>query len=239
MNDIKYKFETEYGEFYLVENSKYDETMKYPVFVSKDLKDFGEVVLLNYPLPVLKTKNEEVITHLKKAWDEGYSDFLSDIVGKNNFSHMYKRGDDFYLILRNKDFQIQDTCNLAIFSKGVNEIDELGTMEITKKISSEILELDQNLQSCGSLDLILELLEENPDMKKYIEFIKKNIKESDMDDLFFFDEYIYELFSKKYMEVLNDVAPYKHDGFGIKGIERFVDRVLKNEYNDECKCCNV
>lgn len=56
MNDIKYKFETEYGEFYLVENSKYDETMKYPVFVSKDLKDFGEVVFIKLSLASSKNK---------------------------------------------------------------------------------------------------------------------------------------------------------------------------------------
>ena len=112
-------------------------------------------------------------------------------------------------------------------------------MEITDKIAEDILELDQNLQSCGSIDLILELMEENTDMRKYINFIKKNIKEEDMDKCFFFDEYIYQLFSQKYMEVLNDVACYKHDGYGLKGIERFVNFAMKGEYHDECKCCNI
>ena len=53
-------------------------------------------------------------------------------------------------------------------------------------------------------------------------------------------KYSYKTFEeKKYMEVLNDVACYKHDGYGLKGIERFVNFAMKGEYHDECKCCNV
>lgn len=243
MNEIKYEFTTDYGKFEMVEKAKFDKNKAYPLFLSKKLKTIesegNEVQILSYPLPVLKTKSKELIEKLKHIWDEGYKDFLSDIDGASNYSNLYEYKGEYYLVLRNSEFKIQDECNLVLFEKGINSFEELGTMEITDKIAEDILELDQNLQSCGSIDLILELMEENTDMRKYINFIKKNIKEEDMDKCFFFDEYIYQLFSQKYMEVLNDVACYKHDGYGLKGIERFVNFAMKGEYHDECKCCNV
>lgn len=243
MNDIKYEFDTKYGKFELIENFSFDKNREFPLFKSKILKDFEhnneKVYLLNYPIPVLKSSCKHTIKALKKAWDEGYSDFLSDIVGAKNYSNLYEYNNEYYLVLRNRDFVIQDECNVAIFEPNLLDYEELGSMQITKDLAAEILELDQNLQSCCSINLVLELMEENTDMNKYIEFIKKNIKEEDLEKSFFFDEYIYELFSKKYLEALSDVAPYKNDNYGIKGIERFVNQILKGVYNDECKCCNV
>lgn len=239
MNEVKYTFDTKYGKFELVENFKFDEKRAYPIFSAKTLKEFENVVLLSYPIPTLKSNCKNTINKLKKAWDEGYSDFLSDIVGSKNYSKIYEYNNEYYLVLRNHNFLIQDECNEAIFDKELSEYDELGSMELNSRICEEILELDQNLQSCASIDLMLELMEENTDMNKYIDFIKKNIKEEDLDKCFFFDEYIYELFSTKYLEVLNDVAPYKNDGYGIKGVERFINQILKGEYHDECKCYNI
>lgn len=243
MSDIKYIYETKYGKFELVENFKFDEKKEYPLFKSKTLKEFDDldekVILLNYPIPTLKSRSKHIIDHLKEEWDNGYSDFLSDIEGAKNYSNLYKYNNEYYLVLRNSNFFVQEQCNLAIFDRELLKYEELGDMQLNDKICEEILELDQNLQSCASIDLMLELMEENTDMNKYIEFIKKNIKEEDLDKCFFFDEYIYELFSTKYLEVLNDVAPYKNDGYGIKGVERFIAKALKGEYHDECKCCNV
>lgn len=243
MNDIKYTYDTKYGKFELVENFKFEKSKEYPLFKAKTLKEFSDVdekiVLLNYPIPVLKTSNKHLITHIKEEWDKGYSDFLSDIEGAKNYSNLYEYNNKYYLVLRNRNFVVQDECNLAIFDNELSKYDELGSMQLNSKICEEILELDQNLQSCASIELMLELMEENTDMNKYIEFIKKNIKEEDLDKCFFFDEYIYELFATKYLEVLNDVAAYKNDAYGIKGVERFLLKALKGEYHDECKCCNV
>ena len=241
MEEKKYIFNLDGVNFEIIEHCQdYNERM-YPIYSALASKHyhFGnyEIELLSYPLNVIKSNNEEVIDKLKTEWDNGYKDFLSDVDGVNNFSNKYSYKGQYYLILRNKEFNINDEIKDIL--REVTKFEELGVLNLDDRLISEIFELDQNLQSTNSIELILELLAENTDMKHYIPFIKENIKEEDLENQFFFDEYIYKLFSKKYIEMLKDVSVYKNDPYGRKGIERFLDQTLKGVYNDECKCCNI
>ena len=112
-------------------------------------------------------------------------------------------------------------------------------MSITKELKEVMEELDQNLQSAMNVELMLELMQENTDMKKYIDFISQNVKNEDLEKAFFFDEYVYELFAKNYVDVLDSYAPYKFNQYGRRGIVRFLEQIIIGEVHDECRCCLV
>lgn len=238
MENLKYT----YNNFKLIEYAKYKVGNSYPLFLADEEKHYhfndGELILLDYPLNVFKSKNIKILNKLKEAWDGKYRDFLSDVNGVDNYSNIYSLDDTYYLVLRNKEFKINEVDKI-IFENVDANLFELGVFSIDEKLVQEIFELDQNLQSTESLELILELMEENTDMNKYIDFITQNIKKDDLKKSFFFDEYIYDLFAKIYVNSLKELAVYKKDPYGRKGIERFIDQTLKGVYNDECKCYNI
>lgn len=242
--DIKYIFKKDSNEYYFIENAIYDEEFLYPLFKAKtsfklEFNDI-KVEILNYPLPVLKihSKDNEAVNKILHKWLE-YSDFLSDIVAKYNTYSKYVYGDYIYIVLKNSQFKILEEHNKVLFNDKLSNLEELGVISISEKLSNEILELDQNLQSCISLDLMLELMEENLDLKKYIEYIKANVKDEDLNGCFFFDEYVYNMFASSFLEVLNDIAPFKNDQYGRVAMMRFIEYSLTGSYHDECRCFNV
>ncbi len=193
MNNIKYKYRYNDNEFYLIEKFEFDKNFKFPLFDAPILKDD----LLDYPLTCLKieSKDKEKILKLKNKWLEKKEE---------NYIKEYEYMEYTYIIFLDSSKKIINKENLAIFPNGLRDYCELGCLNLDKTLIDEILELDQNLQSCVSIELMLELMEENEDMNKYIPLIEKNIENNHLDQCFFFDEYVYELFSKVYVEVLND-----------------------------------
>ncbi|WP_068268710.1 hypothetical protein [Caviibacter abscessus] len=248
MNEIKYVHSTDYVDFELMENAVYDEKMEYPLFKSQastklhfesyhDIK----IEILKYPLSVIKltSKNNEKLNELSEIiennWKNGYSDFLNDIQGKYNKLDKYTFNDSVYLILKNDEFNAKS----IIFPNGISSLEQLGCMNITKTLKCEMEELDQNLQSSINVQLMLELMHENTDMQKYIEFVKENVKNEDLDKSFFFDDYVYDLFAKNYVELLEENAPYKFNQYGRRGIVRFLEQIITGEVHDECRCSLV
>lgn len=248
MNDIKYIYKSDYVDFELVENAVYSKDRVYPLFkaeVSTKLhfKNYNDVKveILKYPLPVIRlsSTNEIMLTEIsgiiENSWINGYSDFLNDIQGRYNKISKYEYKGDIYLVLRNDEFH----CDNVIFENEISTLEELGVMSITKELKEVMEELDQNLQSAMNIELMLELMQENTDMKKYIDFISQNVKNEDLEKAFFFDEYVYELFAKNYVDVLDLYAPYKFNQYGRRGIVRFLEQIITGEVHDECRCCLV
>lgn len=248
MNEIKYIYSSDYVDFELRENAVYDENEKYPLFKAKastklHFESYHDVIveILQYPLSVIrltsnnKEKMNELSEIIENNWKNGYSDFLNDIRGKYNKIDKYFFENSIYLILKNDEYNVKN----VIFPNGISSLEQLGCMNITKTLKCEMEELDQNLQSSMNIQLMLELMHENTDMQKYIEFIKENVKDEDLNKSFFFDDYLYELFAKTYVSLLEESAPYKFDQYGRRGIIRFLEQIITGEVHDECRCCLV
>lgn len=250
MNDIKYVYKTENCDFELVYNFNKDFKESYPVQSARDVMklEFKEIEnfdasILSYPLPVIKIKKKDkakdYLEKIKCTWDNGYNDFLSDIQGKFNSSYTFEDDSFYYLFLLNSNFKIEDEENLAVLVENLSVSNYLGIFDVDQNKADEIYELDQNLQSAMSVDLILELFKENSDMKKYIPFISKNVSDSDLKNAFFFDEYVYELFMKAYVKSLDQISAFKQNPYGIKGLYNFINYAMLGVVHDECKCCSL
>ncbi|WP_067140968.1 hypothetical protein [Oceanivirga salmonicida] len=197
METIKYTYNYNNNDYYLIGKVEFDNDMEYPLFKAKTHIKISDIEFLDYPLSAVKVeKNKlEIINKIKQKW------MLAD---KKNKVKEYNYNNYIYLIFLNDDLKVKNKENLALFPNGLREYSELGCLYLDKTLYEEMLELDQNLQSCVSIELMLELMEENSDMNKYIELIKTNVKDEDLDKCFFFDEYVYDLFLKIFVKVLND-----------------------------------
>lgn len=196
MNDIKFRYRYKDNEYYLVENIEVNNNFSYPLFNTKKIKEINNIEILNYPLNVIKiNKSNKYIEKIKEK-------FLK--LDKSNYIKEYIKNENIYLVFLNKEKEIKKEKNLCIFPNGLREFNELGCFYLDKKLRDEIFEIDQNLQSCISIELMVEIMELNSDMNKYIPLIKEEIDDTHLEGCFFFDAYVYELFSKVYIEVMED-----------------------------------
>lgn len=169
MNELKYVYKSKYGEFKVIEYMLYNNKEKYPLFDATYEHIFSDdLFYLNYPLSVFKSTNKSIIDSIRKNWN------------KKTYEFFYE---NYYYLVLLDEFRILDTLNSVIISD-LSEFEVLGCLNLDKRLIEEIFELDQILQSTNDLDFIIDMLKENTDMNKYIEFIKKNIKKEDMETLF-------------------------------------------------------
>lgn len=216
---IKYRYNYKGLDYYLLE--KLENYEDCPLFNAKTSKILdNKIEILDYILNSIKIKKENdlLIENIKKNYLK---------ISKANYIISYDNNDYTYLIFLNRKHCIISEKNLAIFSENLKEKNELGLLIIDDKLKQEILELDQNLQSAVSVDLILELMEENEDMNKYINLIKEEVKKEDLDDFFFFDDFVYKIFMKAFIEVLNGNKLFKDKEF-IK----FLGEICEKENSD-------
>ncbi len=202
MNSIMHTYNYKGNDFYIIEDKIFDENMEFPLFKAKTHTKFLNIEFLDYPLSAIKVKKSDLdnVNKLKEKW------FLSD---KNNIIKEYEYNDYAYIIFLNENLKVKNKENLALFPNGLRKYGELGCLYLDKILIDEMFELDQNLQSCVSIELMLELMEENSDMNKYIDLIRKNVRDEDLEKCFFFDEYVYDLFLKIFVEVLDDFSVFK------------------------------
>lgn len=188
-------------DYYLLDDDKNFDS--YPLFKAVDKIKIGDIFVLDYILNAIKIKDEKKALKIKE-------NFLKK--DKNNYVIMHKYNGFTYLVFLSSKTKI-DRKNLAIFDNDLYMKNELGVFLLNDRLRCEILELDQNLQSAINIDLMLELMEENEDMNKYIELIKSMVKNEDLDEFFFFDDFVYELFIKSFIEVLNTKRIYENNEF--------------------------
>lgn len=233
INDIKYVCEFEF-----VENCEFDVNKQYPNLNIDTIKYDENIQILNFYSSIIKVSgsdSKQIVDKLKKRWDSGYSDFLMDIKGEFNKSQVICINNIYYLILENDNF----VPTYQFVKDRISIFEYLGVINVTNDLKYEMYELDQNLQGISDKTLLLELMAENTDLSKYIEFIDHNLDEQDLQKEFFFDEYVYKLIAKMYAITLNEIAPYKNDIYGRVAMKRFIESTLTGVNHDECRCCSI
>ncbi|VWL85145.1 hypothetical protein [Oceanivirga miroungae] len=187
---IKYTYNYDNLDYYLLENLH--DINKYPLFNAKIRKILdNNIEVLEYILNAIRIKkeNNKLIEKINKS-------FLDiDII-------TYEFNEYVYMVFNLKE------SKKALFKKN-----NLGVLVIDDKLNEEILELDQILQCALSIDLVLELMEENEDMNKYKDLVEKEVREEHLDKFFFFDNFVYKIFMKGFINTLISNKVFDNDRF--------------------------
>lgn len=181
MNDIKFIYEDDNIKMNIVEDAIFDSNLIYPIYEYDSIKYNDEISILNCSSNIIKlhTQNDKIIKILKKEWDSGYTD--SDILGEYNKSDIISKGSYSYLILQNTAKE----AKYNFVKDRIGILEHIGVISVDNELKYEMFELDQNLQGIPNKELILELMNENTNLKKYIPFLDEYVKDQDLEEEFF------------------------------------------------------
>ena len=86
-------------------------------------------------------------------------------------------------------------------------------------------ELEQLFMSIRNVKDVLEMMEENSDLKKHIDWVKNNFTDDMIANDYFLDELIQKVIGSTFEKVLEDCGVYKNNEVGRKGFLYFLETI--------------
>ncbi len=208
-----------------------------------------EAGILNWPLSVLrlssKKENKKKLLDLAdKVLQEwiNHNDYENDItshsdgVRHNSITPIARIRNDrieLDLVLRNN--KTTDEYPLGIFhpheehhsikKENIGLIEVMGLAVLPGRLKHEMEELDQLFMSLRNVNEILDIMKENTDLQKHINWVKENFTDEMLKDEYFLDGLIEKTIGKTFEKVLEDCGVFKNNEVGRKGFIYFLSKI--------------
>lgn len=214
-------------------------------------KNYDEIEagILNWPLSVLrlrasfndKEKLLELADKVLQKWIN-HSDYENDIkafsgeVRHNTITPIVRTKDgkiEMDLVLRNNLTTEEYPLGLfhphpeyhSIKKENIGLIEVMGLAVLPGRLKHEMEELEQLFMSIRNVKDVLEMMEENSDLKKHIDWVKNNFTDDMIADDYFLDELIQKVIGSTFEKVLEDCGVYKNNEVGRKGFLYFLETI--------------
>ncbi|WP_064590202.1 UDP-glucose--hexose-1-phosphate uridylyltransferase [Streptobacillus moniliformis] len=208
-----------------------------------------EAGILNWPLSVIrlsakKEYKEKLIDLADKILQEWikYNDYENDIsshtngIRHNTITPIARMKDDkieLDLVLRNN--KTTEEFPLGIFhpheqhhsikKENIGLIEVMGLAVLPGRLKHELEELDQLFMSLRNVDEVLDVMKENTDLQKHINWVKENFTDDMLKDDYFLDGLIEKTVGKTFEKVLEDCGVFKNNEVGRKGFIYFLSKI--------------
>ncbi|WP_156299995.1 UDP-glucose--hexose-1-phosphate uridylyltransferase [Streptobacillus canis] len=208
-----------------------------------------EAGIVNWPLSVLRLNvkredREKLLELADKVLQEwiNHSDYENDIlshsdgVRHNTITPIARiKGDrvELDLVLRNN--RTTDEFPLGIFhpheehhsikKENIGLIEVMGLAVLPGRLKHEMEELDQLLMSLRNVEDVLDIMKENTDLQKHINWVRDNFTNEMLKDDYFLDGLIEKTIGKTFEKVLEDCGVFKNNEVGRKGFIQFLSKV--------------
>lgn len=214
-----------------------------------NFKDYPEIKagILNWPLSVirLRSKNKEDILELAdKILNEwiNHSDYENDILAysgeerHNTITPIARMRDgeiELDLVLRNNRTSKEHPLGIfhshsehhSIKKENIGLIEVMGLAILPGRLKYELEEIEQLLLSIRNVDEVVDMMKENTDLSKHIEWVKNNFNNEMIKDEYFLDDLIQKQVGKTFEKVLEDCGVYKNNEIGRKGFIKFLEKI--------------
>ncbi|CAM3162855.1 UDP-glucose--hexose-1-phosphate uridylyltransferase [Streptobacillus felis] len=208
-----------------------------------------ETGIVNWPLSVLRLKAKkeykdrllDLADEVLQAWIN-HSDYENDIlshsegVRHNTITPIARIKEDkieLDLVLRNN--KTTEEFPLGIFhpheehhsikKENIGLIEVMGLAVLPGRLKHEMEELDQLFMSLRNVDDVLDIMKENTDLQKHINWVKDNFTNEMLKDDYFLDGLIEKTIGKTFEKVLEDCGVFKNNEVGRKGFINFLSKI--------------
>lgn len=210
-----------------------------------------EAGILNWPLSVIRLRaNKEDKEDLLNLANEilekwiNYSDYENDIkaysgdIRHNTITPIarFKNG-KFELDLALRNNRTTEEHPLGIFhphkeyhsikKENIGLIEVMGLAVLPGRLKYEMEELDQLLMSTRSVKDTLDIMKENTDLMKHIDWVSNNFNDDMLKEDYFLDGLIEKVVAQTFEKVLEDCGVFKNNEIGRKGFLAFLREVDK------------
>ncbi|CAM3206176.1 UDP-glucose--hexose-1-phosphate uridylyltransferase [Streptobacillus ratti] len=208
-----------------------------------------EAGIVKWPLSVLrlsskKEDKEKLIDLADKVLQEwiNYSDYENDIFSHTNgirhntitpIARIKNDRIELDLVLRNN--KTTEEFPLGIFhpheehhsikKENIGLIEVMGLAVLPGRLKHEMEELDQLFMSLRNVDEVLDIMKENTDLQKHINWVKENFTNDMLKDEYFLDGLIEKTIGKTFEKVLEDCGVFKNNEVGRKGFIHFLNKI--------------
>ena len=208
-----------------------------------------EAGILNWPLSVVRLradKNEkenllDLADKILQKWIN-HSDYENDIISHTDDTRhntitpivRFKENKiEMDLVLRNN--RTTEEYPLGIFhpheihhsikKENIGLIEVMGLAVLPGRLKHEMEELDQLFMSTRDINEAIEMMNENTDLQKHIDWVKENFTDSMIKDEYFLDELIQKVVGSTFEKVLEDCGVYKNNEIGRNGFKHFLSLI--------------